>query len=172
MLCVWILVRRKPLARSHRVSFCLQAQSEGNRRWGESKNYINEFIGFMKSESPRHVRQTGQRTAGDRHSFEFSAHASVYSRGFPCIFFFVMFPVSIRINYVDMHEVIILRGLLYMAAVIIYKLKGYLSHFEKSLFSHSFPHSSSRSSFHSFTSNQWIQPNNLITRKNKFNNHS
>ena len=58
----------------------------------ESKNYINEFIGFMKSEAPRHVRQTGQRTAGDRHSFEFSAHASVYSRGFPCIFFFCHVP--------------------------------------------------------------------------------
>ena len=68
--------------------------------------------------------------------------------------FFVMFPVSIRINYVDMHEVIILRGLLYMAAVIIYKLKGYSSHFEKSLFSHSFPHSSSRSSFPPFSCNQ------------------
>ena len=166
MLCVWILVRRKPLARSHRVSFCLQAQSEGNRRWGESKNYINEFIGFMKSESWRQVRQIGQRIAGGRHSFEFSVHASVYSRGSPCdISFFVMISVSLRINYVNMHEIIILRGLQYMAVVIISKFKGYSSHFENALFSHSFPHSSSRSSFYPFVSNQWIQPNNLIIKK-------
>ena len=68
--------------------------------------------------------------------------------------FFVMISVSLQINNVNIHGIIILRGLLYMAAVIIYKLKGYLSHFEKSLFSHSFPHSSSRSSFPPFSCNQ------------------